>query len=159
MPRNTAPRFRLLERRQMVASARAMGMSGLEIRALLEKKGVVNPRSGKPVGLSTVYDDMKALEDEWRQQAAVQISDQKARILAELAELKRRAWAAKDLRSVLGAIERECKVLGLDAPQVVKFIQEHEEFKQQIFLAMERVLPDDVKVAFIAFLESQSSSK
>lgn len=86
----------------------------------LAEQGIVNPRGGKPWNYSTLARDVAKLEKEWRANATKELSDHRARDLAELDELARRAWAEKDYQLVLKIQERRAKLLGMDSPTVFK---------------------------------------
>lgn len=101
---NNAKRTEMTERRTQVAALRLRGNTQREIADKLR------------ISLGTVNADIKAIECEWRQQATADTQAYKGRVLAELAEVKRAAWAATDFRVVLQALKAECDLLGLDAP-------------------------------------------
>jgi len=61
--------------------------------------------------------DIKAIREDWRKRAAQDMAEHVARILAELTEVKRAAWAEKGYGDILRAIEKECKILGVDSPE------------------------------------------
>jgi hypothetical protein len=112
----------IAQRRRHVASLAARQLTQREIVASLEKLGCVNERPGKdpkPWDLATVNHDLKALRQEWRELAQQDTATLQAQRLAELSEVKRRAWADEDLGIVLRAIKQEAEMLGLDAPQKV----------------------------------------
>jgi hypothetical protein len=60
--------------------------------------------------------DEKLLELNRQQAAQEDTAQLKAAICAEIQELKRAAWGSKQYDTVLRAIDRECKLFGLDAP-------------------------------------------
>ena len=77
---------------------------------------IINAKTGAPWSLGTVADDLKALKAEWNRRAAEAYDEHRARQLAEVAELKRAAWSSRRYETVLRCLEREAKLLGLDAP-------------------------------------------
>jgi hypothetical protein len=103
-------------RRERVAQLRLRGLSMREIIAAMESQGMVNPETGKPFGLGTLSQDYSELDKQWRANAERATSEHKAEQVAELDEVIRAAWAAKKLETVLHALERKAKVLGIDAP-------------------------------------------
>lgn len=104
---NNSQRTTIAERRTEVSTLRLRGHTQREIADKLR------------VSVGTVNGDIKAIEADWREQAATDVQSYKGRILAELAEVKRAAWAQRDFRVVLQAIKSECDLLGLDAPQKI----------------------------------------
>jgi len=68
------------------------------------------------VSVATVNRDLSFLQDEWKAAALATIEEHKIRVLAELAEVKRRGHADKNLNAVLQALKAEVDILGLDAP-------------------------------------------
>jgi hypothetical protein len=112
----------IAQRRRHVASLAARQLTQREIVASLEKLGCLNERPGqepKPWDLATVNHNLKALREEWRELARQDTATHQAQRLAELSEVKRRAWADGDLGIVLRAIKQEAEMLGLDAPHKV----------------------------------------
>lgn len=106
-------------RRRQVASLRLRGLTQREIMAALEKNGVINPHSGNSWQLGTINGDIKALEAEWHKEAIADIQEHKARVLAELSEVKRAAWGSKEYKTILDALKQERDLLGLDMPTKV----------------------------------------
>lgn len=104
------------QRRRMVAALSLRKLTQRELVEALRTKGLRNPDTGRPYGLATVNRDLKALCKAWRLAAAADIAERKGLHLAELDEVKRAGWAAKDLAVVLRALGQEARVLGLDAP-------------------------------------------
>lgn len=102
-------------RRSVVGRLRLRGMSQREICAALPAQ-TINPDTHEPWSLFTVNADCKALDQEWRDDAARSTDDHKARILAELAQVKRTAWSNGDTGTVLKAIAQERAIRGVDAP-------------------------------------------
>lgn len=68
------------------------------------------------VSVATVNRDLAFLQDEWRAAALATIEEHKTRVLAELAEVKRRAHAADNLSAVTQALKLEVELLGLNEP-------------------------------------------
>ena len=109
-------------RRQFVARLRLRGYTMREIHSAMgNNPNYRNPDSGEPWSVATIGNDCKALSDEWREAASIDIDQHKANILAEIAELKRQGWSQNDLDLVLKAIKRECDLRGLDAPSKSEF--------------------------------------
>jgi len=116
-------------RRQQVASMRLRGMTQREIQTALVGMGVVNPRTGKKYSIGTVNSDLQRLIQEWRDNAQRDIQELQAEILAQLQEVKRAAWAQKDLKAVLQALKQETRLMGLDAPQGIDLTTEGQPLK------------------------------
>lgn len=121
MPKNQSPhtvshKVLVALRRRQVASLRLRGYTEREIADELANEGMLNPRTGMPWTQQTMNNDLKAIREDWRKRAAEDIAEHIARILAELSEVKRSAWAEKDYQAILRAIEKEAKILGVDSP-------------------------------------------
>lgn len=104
-------------RRELVARARLRGLSQREIVAGLAKAECVNPDTNEPWSLGTINGDIKAMQGQWRREAAKSVTTHKARQMAELAEARRQAWANNDVANVLRAIGQEMDLLGTEAPK------------------------------------------
>jgi hypothetical protein len=105
---NTTKTDAILKRREEVSRYRLRGWTQRQIAEILV------------CSLGTVNHDLKALEAEWREAAQATVEQHKQRILAELAEVKRAAWADKSYGAVMQAIKAEVDLLGLDAPVKVE---------------------------------------
>lgn len=103
------------KRREAVASLRLRGLSLSKIAAALpDKMGIYNPTTGEPFDTSTISRDLKALEAEWRANALADRIQHKAQLLAEIEEVKRAAWGAKQYDTLLRAMKQQADLLGLD---------------------------------------------
>lgn len=103
-------------RRLKVAQLSLRGLSQREIVAALKNQRIVNPKTGESYSLGTVNSDLQALEAEWDEAALEARSKKKARITAELQELKRAAYADRDFRLVGEIIKQERALYSLDDP-------------------------------------------
>jgi hypothetical protein len=103
-------------RRERVASLRLRGFTEREIVAALEQQGFFNPETHRPYSTGCIAKDILALQKQWRENAARAISEHKSEQLAEIAEVKRSAWAAKKPDTVIKALQLEVQILGTDAP-------------------------------------------
>ena len=104
------------KRRTLVARARLKGATQREIVEALAKQRYVNPDTGKPWSLGTINYDLRAIRKQWREDAKQDISEYTADQLAELREVRRKAWQDNDLSVVLKSLAQESKLLGTDAP-------------------------------------------
>jgi len=102
-------------RRRDVARLTVQGFTPREITDQLAEL-YKHPRTRKPYTCAAIYRDIVFLREEWRRSAAADIADLRASQLAEIAELKRQSWADRDLSEVRMLLDREAKLLGLDAP-------------------------------------------
>lgn len=104
-------------RREIVARYRLRQLTVREITEQLASKHpeIVNPKTLKPFSRNIVHLDLKALDKEWRARAAEAIDAHQARVLAEIAEIKRQGWTDRDMGVVIKALGKECDVLGLNA--------------------------------------------
>jgi len=116
MTLNNSRKALIDKRRQYVASLRLQGKTQREIEAELPGLGVINPKTSKGFTLAIINSDLKAIREEWRAEAVQDIAEHVARVLAELREVKRAAWSEKAFGDILRAIEKECKILGIDSP-------------------------------------------
>lgn len=106
-------------RRQLVASLRLQGLTPHEICAKLDEVEFVNPENGQSWAESTILNDIKGLTADWQKASRVATQEHIAETLAKLKEVERDAWTRHDLDSVLKAVDKEMKLLGLSAPQTI----------------------------------------
>jgi transposase len=92
------------------------GLSQREIVKALARQSIINPKTGKPWSLGTVSNDVQAIEDQWSELALEERFKRKAKITAELQELKRQAWATRDYKLVADLIKQERDLYNLDEP-------------------------------------------
>lgn len=116
MTLNSSKQTSILHRREVVARLRLRGLTQREIAMKLILEGVVNSATGDPFSIGTVNGDVKALEKQWRQQAAADTAALKGQVLAELRETRRAAWEDNQFTIVLRSIDQEIHLLGLDVP-------------------------------------------
>jgi len=116
MALNTSKSAILDKRRRRVAALRLRGLTQREIVNGLSEADMLNPKTGRPYSVATVNHDLKVIQEGWREEATQDIAEHVARILAELHEVKRAAWSEKAFGDILRAIEKECKILGIDSP-------------------------------------------
>lgn len=114
-PKNKAYTAHRDARRRKVAGLRLRGLTQQEIAGLLPRgdEPILNPKTGEPYDLATVNRDLKHLEAEWKAQAAGDIAELKGNHLAELREVRRRAWQGTQLNTVMRSLEHEARVLGI----------------------------------------------
>lgn len=115
------------KRREFVARARLRGLTVRQIAEELAKHGFIG-KQGKPVSKSQVDRDLKAIVEQWKQRQSESYENHVTVTLAKLDEIERSAWSrtmvlrdgskvtVPDLEMVLKAVERRCKLLGLDKP-------------------------------------------
>jgi hypothetical protein len=106
----------MLYRRLQVARLQVRGLVGPEILARLVEDGLINPNTGKPWDLKTIYNDIAANEREWLSLTLVTVGKHKARQLAELREARREAWKAGNVAEVRLNMATEMALLGTEAP-------------------------------------------
>lgn len=104
----------ILLRQSIVSSARARGMTIAAITSLLSEKGVLNPRTEVPYSSQTIGKDIREIEERWREKMLVDVFDHRARVLAELREVKTAGWSTGKHSIILRAIEQEVNLLGLN---------------------------------------------
>lgn len=89
-----------------MASLHLRGISPIEIVTALNHHGVT-------ADLETVCEDIQFLQDIWATEVQVK-TEHKARVLAELREARRAAWANGDIELVLKCLRQETDLLNLD---------------------------------------------
>ena len=106
---------------QTMIDLRRMRVASLVLRQLNQREIVealgrvmLNPDTGKPYSLGTINTDIRHLRSEWRQKAISDSNEHRSRVWAELQEVKREAWAQKNLKAVLLCLAQERALLGLD---------------------------------------------
>ena len=104
----------ILDRRRAVASLRLRGMSIREIERALTEMRNLNPETGNPWCIQTIHADWKALEKDWKAEASASVDQLRAKINAELDEVKRFGWRKDDPVAILRAIEQQRRLLGID---------------------------------------------
>lgn len=112
--RNRSDEHLAAMRRKSVSSARLRGMTCEQIVAILSEQGIINPRTNEPWSATTIAKDLKVIEEGWREETFRAISEHRARVLAEIQEVKRSAWMAGKHSIVLRAIDQEVGLLGLN---------------------------------------------
>lgn len=66
--------------------------------------------------MGTINSDLQALEEEWEESALEERGKKKARVAAELRELKRAAYGDRDYKLVAEIIKQERQLYSLDDP-------------------------------------------
>ncbi len=85
-----------------------------EIAQSLPRYGILDPETNKPYPLDIIEADVAAIETGWQEYA--EQDEALSRILAELQEVKKTAWAGKDLKAILAAIKQEREMLNTKNP-------------------------------------------
>lgn len=112
MTLNNSSQSIIENRRATVARLRLRGLTQREIVAALAQQG-------QDFSLGTVNRDLQVIGEQWRQDARADIAELRARQFAELREVRRIAWKAGQLDTVLKSLAQEAKLLGSDAPTKV----------------------------------------
>lgn len=76
-----------------------------------------NPKTGKPVSKSTISRDWNHALEHWQEESVKEVEEHFSRQLAEIQELKRAAWAVKNITEVRQCIALEIKLLGTARPE------------------------------------------
>ncbi len=104
-------------RRQRVASLLLRGLAPLEIALQLKRQGLTDPATNEAYSQEVISADVAALEAEW-QGIFEDREGQRARLLAELREARRAAWAKNDLGEVMQGLRQEADLIKkLPAPR------------------------------------------
>src|SRR5438093_1112686 len=118
--KNRAATDLIEHRRRHVAALRVRGLTVREIVTALASREVNCRRAdGRAWGLAVVHSDVVAIRQRWLDDAAEEISEHVARILAELREVKRAAWQSKNYRALLTALRQEAELTGANAPKKI----------------------------------------
>ena len=144
--RNNAQMDVALIRRERVSSLRARGMSIREIQTALSSGAsmLLNPATGKPFDVITIRRDVQYLRKVNLRAVEKAVGEHTARQYAELQEIKRSAWAAKDGRLALRALEAEMKLLGtIDAGVTINI---NVELVNQVWAALKAAELDPAEV-------------
>jgi len=114
-------------RRARVAQLKLRGLSSREIALALangDANGqgrIISAQTGQPFDHATILNDLKVLEQEWREARLKDTETHVDRQFAEINEIKRAAWAKSDPKLALEAIDREMRLLGTGKPLEFKF--------------------------------------
>lgn len=100
-------------RRAIVRVLMARGLDKGEILTTLEQVNYEDIQSGELISLSTIGKDWDYVLEQWDNEKSVDKETHKSRSLAEIQELKRAAWASKNITEVRQCIEIEMELLGL----------------------------------------------
>lgn len=111
-------------RRDQVSRLNMKGYSPAEIQEILAEEGFVNPQTGEPWRIETIYRDLKTLRESWKSLNFGAVEHHRARVWTELQLVKRFAWEKEDMRSILGALAQERDLLALDTEKR----QQHDVF-------------------------------
>ena len=114
--RDRRDQFMVQDRRLMVAQLINRGFKDHEICKMLAADPKHRKPDGKPWSISTIKKDRAAMIAEIKAQLAESKEEWRARIIGELQELGRAAWAAKEYTVALKVIAQLCDLLGLNEP-------------------------------------------
>jgi hypothetical protein len=124
---NTSGQQEIEYRMERVAALRVRGLTQRAIVMHLAEEGIANPKTGKSYSLGTVNSDIAALEEQWHREAMVDTGVMKGRILAQLSEVLRKAWADENLTIILRTLKQEADLFGLQGPGQPKAAASHTE--------------------------------
>ena len=145
---------RIARRRRMVAELRLNGMTQVEIPAALYKAGEfhvtgVGP-DGKPEGApwdqSTISKDLAVVRKGWMTDAAADLTEHRARQLAEIFWLRRKAKTRENLNVVANTIELEMRLLGTAQPLKIEVTIEVLEIFYAVVKQLEGIGADPAEV-------------
>lgn len=104
-------------RREQVARLRLRGLSQREIaNALAQMTPPIVNAKGQPFNQAQISRDLDHVRALWEASATEAIDKRRARQMAELDEVRRKAWANNDMPSLLKAIKLEADLFGTLAP-------------------------------------------
>lgn len=125
-----ALQYQIMRRQEYVATLMLRGMTQSKITEVLGNPKLadgapnpylcINPKTGKGYDISRICRDMQEITARWQERAMAAMDEHRARQLAELSELKKRAWANEDFDMVLKTVQTEMKLLGTAAPEQVE---------------------------------------
>lgn len=160
MPRKKTSDQIIAKRRAIVGKLRARAMTIDEITDALARPeadgGYWNPETGEPWSRPTVIRDIHALTAEWREIAAADIADHKARQLSEIQAVKSKAWEIVDLQVLIRALKREADLLGLDQPKKIEIGVMFSEATLQALAVLEQhgIKRDSIGDAFERWIQA-----
>jgi hypothetical protein len=104
-----------------VRSLRRRGLSDDEIFVTLSnpnsKSYTVNPKTGRPYTLNTIHADLEELRIQAYSLTQQHTDSWRAKLLTELEEIKRAAWAKDNLGIALRAIDMQIEITGTARPK------------------------------------------
>jgi hypothetical protein len=105
-------------RRERVARLRLRGLTEREIAFQLGsgENALFNPKTHKPYSNFIVHRDLEWLREQWEKEATKEIGEWKTKLIVEVEEVKRAAWAHGELETVLKCVTQQRKIMGIDAP-------------------------------------------
>ena len=136
---------KIVYRRMRVARLRLRGLTYCEISLKLFEEGLANDE-GNPFSDSTIGEDMAAIEKVWRESTQADLEDHKARVFAEIQEVKRVCWSHEepDTDGILRAIKQERALLGIDEVKTVNLmVGVHESLEDKLEAFAEKLQSDD----------------
>ena len=115
---NKSKEIRIDKRRKYVATMllRSPKITQREICDQLAEQNFTNPDTGEPYSLGTINSDVKALQEQWREEAQDDIALWKGLQVEQINEVIREAWKKKDLNNILKAIKMQSDIIGTNAP-------------------------------------------
>lgn len=103
-------------RRQRVSELLVRGYTRSQILEELDKdEKFFNPRTGKSWDISVVKRDVDILRKRWQEEALLNYDIHVSRIMAQIREVRRKAWAEENLSIVLRTLKQEIDLFGLEA--------------------------------------------
>lgn len=127
MPRighaSTVKKYKTEKRRERVASFLLFGLTHYEIALKLHKMGDFNEETNEPWSITVISADCKKIKERWISYQMGCHAELVADHLRQLAEIKKIALTERnkdgeraELKLFIKALEREAKMLGIDAP-------------------------------------------
>ena len=115
---NKSREIRIDQRRKFVATMllRSPKITQREICDQLAEQNFTNPDTGTPYSLGTINSDVKALQEQWREEVQDDIALWKGLQVEQINEVIREAWKKKDLNNILKAIKMQSDIIGTNAP-------------------------------------------
>ena len=158
MALNRSKQDNVEQRREMVAQLRLRMLSMREIAVALERNGIVSPVTGRAYDVATIKRDIDALKQEWHESRNVNTDEHINRQFAEMQEIKRAGWAAKDPELALKTLREEMTLLGTKKPQEVEIKININIVYQIIELAEQQgINPSDIFEAALRRLQRVNS--
>jgi len=108
-----------IERHERISKLMLKGNSLNKITKILADQNFINPQTKKPYSLTTIASDAKEIHTEYKKRAYSNYSQHVAEKLAKLELLEYEGWRIKDYELILKSIDRQIKLLGLNAPEVI----------------------------------------
>lgn len=103
----------IMIRMEYVARMAARGFSVKQISTALKQLGFVNFATNRPFSMGQVRQDLDDLQAAYYEISMTDMKHFKGKLIAELEEAKRGAWAKNDMMALVRAIKVQAEIVGI----------------------------------------------